>query len=80
MNKGDSGSRVHGSALPLAAKAASLITKVTLSRGVTYEGFTVQFSSPECILVTYLREKRQLRQANPKSGAKLAITWENEHF
>jgi len=32
------GFRVQGSAPPLAAKAASLITKVTLSCGVTYEG------------------------------------------
>ena len=30
--------RVQRSALPLAAKAASLITKVTLSCGVIYEG------------------------------------------
>jgi len=31
------GSKVHGSAPPLAAKAASLITKVILSCGVTYD-------------------------------------------
>jgi hypothetical protein len=42
--------------------------------GFKGSGFKVPFSSPACIWDAYLREKRQLRQPNPKFGAKLAIT------
>ena len=44
------------------------------------QGFKVLFSSLDCIFDAYLRETRQLRQANPKLAAKLAIVWEKEQF
>jgi len=40
----------------------------------------VPFSCPDCIWDAYLREKHNFLRRNPKFGAKLAITWENEPF
>jgi hypothetical protein len=48
--------------------------------GSKVQGFKVPPSSLDCIWNAYLRENRQLRQAYPKFGAKLAIIWQNEHF
>jgi len=48
--------------------------------GSKVQGFKVQFSSPECIWVSIYEKSVSFVRPNPKFGAKLAITWENEHF
>ena len=47
--------------------------------GFKGSGFKVPFLSLDFIWNAYLREKRQLRQAQSKFEASLAIIWENGH-
>ena len=72
-----------GSAPPLTAEAASLIEKETPAlrshiRGVQGSRFN---SRPRSAFGLRIYEKSvSFVRPNPKFGAKLVITWENEHF
>ena len=48
--------------------------------GSKVQGFKVQFSSRSAFGLRIYEKSVSFVRPNPKFGAKLAITWENEHF